>query len=146
MTEAPVFLLVEPHYKMSYKMRGECENDYHRALRLWKKNKISVETVRYEQSTLDIGAGIVVPIPDFVLTIQSNESKEKLVEILKKGKDLHVMYETLEAEHDYTGKRTYLEGCERDHTGKRIHLVAVHDDTGERTWEWRQHDDTGKRV
>jgi len=89
----------------TYKMRGECEDDYHTAMGLWKKNKIAVATVRYDRSTLDLGAGVVLPIPDFELTIQTDQSKKKLIEVLKQGRDLHVMYETLEAEHEYTGER-----------------------------------------
>jgi len=80
----------------TYKMRGEYENDYHRAMELWKKNKISVATMRYENSIL---------FPDFELTIQTDQSKEKLIEALKQGEDLHVMYQTLEIEHEYTGIR-----------------------------------------
>jgi hypothetical protein len=43
--------------------------------------------------------------PDCELIISSMATKELLVEALKRGVDLHVMYQTLQEEHLYTGVR-----------------------------------------
>jgi hypothetical protein len=88
-----------------YKLRGECRPDFIDAIQLWKKDGYSIQRANVSPLCLEVEGLGSVPIPDFDATFYSNATKEQLIASLKKGQDLHVMYETLEPIENYTGER-----------------------------------------
>ena len=90
-------------------MRGECRGDYRDAMSVWRENNLNVTVVSYEQQHLMIGE-VAIPIPDFVLVIESTATEEQLVTSLRVADnitDLHVIYQTLREVSLYTGERNY---------------------------------------
>ena len=94
--------------QFTYKMRGECSRDYRDAMSVWSENNLGVVLVSYEQEHMMMGE-VAIPLPDFVLVIRSPATREQLVASLRDADnvtDLHVMYQTLQEEHLYTGERS----------------------------------------
>ena len=84
-----------PEYT-KYKMRCECRGDIIQAENIFGRQlyEVAIEKV------------ITDPFfPDCILIISSMATKEMLIEALQRGVDLHVMYQTLQEEHLYTGVR-----------------------------------------
>jgi len=92
---------------IAYKCRGEIRMDMTYALILWKK-EYHIADIKIHNDELEISDGVFIPIPDCTMTFMANAPKEKLIDILSNDDndlDLHVIYQTIEEEKNYTGVR-----------------------------------------
>lgn len=89
----------------TYKFRTECYADFNTACECWWMADVNV--VKETQQTIDLGGGVLIPLPDYEFVIKTPASIEWLITLLsnKPKADLHVIYQTLDKEENYTGVR-----------------------------------------
>lgn len=100
----PIIIMAPPQF--TYKMRGETRADYRSAMAAWREDNLTVNEVSYENQMMVMGE-LNIPLPDFTLVIRSPATREQLIASLRRVTDLHVMHQTLQEEHLYTGVRNY---------------------------------------
>lgn len=84
----------------TFKFRAECLKDAYKAIKpLFKTDRKDLEYIDIRPLDKDI--------PDVVVTISTNLSKEDVLDYLRMVPDGHVMVETLEFDFNYTGERDY---------------------------------------
>lgn len=79
----------------SYKCRFELTGDMDEAIRVLENNNIDIIEIRRGTN----------PFNDDEWEFMSFAPLNKLIEVLKKGMDLHIIYESLELKENYTGER-----------------------------------------